>query len=325
MTGKIIRPPKIYIDTNHLINISSLRQGRNLPPGQSVEAYSFVDKCIAQHFGIIFNPFASLEWVEGKATEESAKEIASVIDSAKLKYQFEQDTFVYTREVLDACKTQEPGIRVPQFDIMHLLSDGGSYEAAYGILASQVPDYFEEQDLPDSIKDAKSVPIEIPIASAKEWVKETFLWKERNPERYRGRVERFKAALWEDIERADEYFRCPERYQIEWMKRHLKLDKILTCLNPGCDIDSLLDRISTDQCPAVKLYWNVREKRMRAKTPPKDNDVYDWLFIPVVPYADLVLTERNLREFILQAYESLKSKVVYNATDAVTIMRNWTS
>ena len=56
---------------------------------------------------------------------------------------------------------------------------------------------------------------------------------------------------------------------------------------------------------------------MRSGNPPEDNDVDDYMSIPVVPYADVVLTERNLRAFILQADENLKSKVFYKATDAV--------
>jgi len=63
------RPPKLYIDTNHLINIADLRHNRPLRWG-SPDAYAFVDRCIRQHFGIILNPHAALEWVEGKATKK---------------------------------------------------------------------------------------------------------------------------------------------------------------------------------------------------------------------------------------------------------------
>lgn len=320
----IERPPKLYIDTNHLINIANLRYGRKLPPGQSKEAYTFVDNCIKQHYGIIFNPSAPLEWVEGKATEESAKEIAAVIDSAKLKYQFEQDSFIYAKELLYECHRQDPSIKIPKLPVMHLLSDGGSYEPAYGLLAHQVPDYFREGELPHGVKDAKSVPKQVLVASVREHVKEAFLWKERNPELYRERVEGFKDALSDDIERANEYFKSPKRHRIEWMKRFLKIDKILAAFNPGLDIDNIFVRIAIEECPGVRLYFLAREKRIKAGYAPKDNEVDDWLFLPVVPYADLVLIDSNLREFILQADRSLESKVVCNMTDAVDILKTQT-
>ena len=66
------------------------------------------------------------------------------------------------------------------------------------------------------------------------------------------------------------------------------------------------------------------EKRIKAGYAPKDNEVDDWLFLPVVPYADLVLIDSNLREFILQADRSLESKVVCNMTDAVDILKTQT-
>lgn len=323
--SQILRPPKLYIDTNHLINIANVRDGRKLSTGQSSEAYSFIDKRIHQHFGVIFNPFAPLEWVEGKATEESANQIAAVIDSAKLKYQLEEDSFVYTAEVLNECHQRDSSISVPKLPIMHLLSDGGSFKPAIGTLSKQVPDYFQGCKLLPSVKDAKAIPTEVPICSARRYVAETFRFKDQYPERYKERVEGYKAALQYDIEHADVFFNSRKYFIIEWMKRHLKNARILEAFNPGLDVESALNSVDIENCPAVRLYFRSREKRIRAGNPPNDNDVDDWIFLPVVPYADLVLTERNLRTFILQADGSFKSTVVSDPTEAVAILKKWTS
>lgn len=107
-----------------------------------------------------------------------------------------------------------------------------------------------------------------------------------------------------------------DRYRMDWITRFLKVDRILRAFNPGIDVDDVLPKIDVKYCRAVDLYWKVREKRMKSGNPPNDNDVDDYLFLPVVPYVDIILTERNLRAFILQADKTLESRVFHNASDA---------
>jgi hypothetical protein len=147
-------------------------------------------------------------------------------------------------------------------------------------------------------------------------VKQTFFWKEKNPKTYQERIGGFKASMTEDIKRRDEFFANHTQYQKEWIKRHLKIDRILRAFNPGIDVDDVLPKIDVNYCQAVDLYWKVREKRMMSGNPANDNDVDDYLFLPVVSYADIILTERNLRAFILQADKTLESKVFHNVSDA---------
>jgi hypothetical protein len=248
-----------------------------------------------------------------------------VVDSAKLKYVLEGDTFIYTREILDQCRQQDQNIRVPDFPVLQNLSDNSTLSTALGILASQIPDYLEENQQKRA-QQKGGIPDKIPVFSARGWVEETFVWSQKNPETSQERVDGFNAALSEDIKRQNEYFANPQRYRKDWMKRHLKIDKILKAFNPKIDIDDIidgvLDSIDITKCPAVKLYWNVREKRMKSRNPPQDNDVDDYTFLSGVPYVDIVLTERNLRAFILQADSSLKSKVFAKAMEAVEALKN---
>jgi hypothetical protein len=314
----IQRPPKIYLDTNHLINIANVRRGQELSTRQSEEAYRCIDEGIRSYCGLIFNPYAALEWVEGMATRETAAQIAAVVDSAKLKFLIEADTFVFTREVLDECRRQNTAIKVPDFPALQNLSDSDELISVIGILSTQVPDYLDKADM-ERVQSKGDIPTKLPAYQVQEWVRQTFLWKEKNPETYRGRVDKFKESLSEDIERKDEYFNNSQGYRLGWMKGFLKIDKILKAFNaqPDMDIDDLLKNVDVSACPAVDLYWKVREKRMISGNPPNNNDVDDYMFLPVVPYADIILTERNLRAFILQADKALESKVFHNASDAV--------
>ena len=318
---KIIqRPPKIYLDTRDLINIAKVRKGEKPQPPESEENYRKIDKCIKSYGCLIFNPYAALEWVEGNATIDSARWIAAVVDSAKVKYKFEADYIVYTREILDQCHQQDQSIQVPDFPILQKLSDNESFFSVLGYLATQVPDYLEEEKLERFKQDGK-IPIDIPVFSVREWVEETLNWKENNPKSYQGRVDDFKLSLLEDINRKDEYFNDRQRYRKDWIKRFLKVDKILKTFNPEIDVDGVLDRINTENCLAVSLYWKVREKRMESGKPPEKNDVDDYIYLPVIAYADLILMEKNFRMYILWADSNLKSKVFSDTGDFLNALK----
>jgi len=317
----IARPPKVYLDTNHLINIAKVRRGKKLPVGQSEDDYERIDDFIKSCCGIIFNSSAALEWVEGNATKESAREIAAVVDSANLKYLFEADYLVYTREVLDRCREQNPYIKVPDFPIFQNLSDNSFLISARGILVNQVQDYLGKDEIGE-LEGKEGTPTKVKIGSIKQWVEETLNWKKRNREIYQERVDGFISSLSEDIARKDEYFRDRDNYRRDWIKRFLKIDRILRTFNPGCDVDSILQKIDIEDCPTIALYWTVREKRMKSDLPPNDNDVDDYMYIPIIPYADIVLAERQLRGFVLQADRSLESKVFSKVGDALNALEN---
>jgi hypothetical protein len=316
---KIIqRPPKICLDTNHLINITKVRNGETLSHGQSANDYLRLNEYLKSYCGIIFNPVATMNWVSGGATEESASEIAAVMDSAKLKYMMpEEDYGVYTYEIIDQCRKQIPNIRLPNLPpIPQNISDKSTYILQLNILLNQVPNYLE--DLPG--KRPNNLTENWPVFTVQEWVQEIFKKRQNNPEKFQNRTDGFNAQLSEDINRRDEYFSDPKHYQKEWIKRYPKIDKILKAFNPQIDVDSILDMIDPTKCPAVNLYWKVREKRMKSGNRPHKDDVNDYTYLAVVPYADIVLIEKQLRGFILQADRNLGSKVLKNVADALVAL-----
>jgi hypothetical protein len=318
----IQRPPKIYLDTNHLINIAKVRKGQQPQPSQSEDSYWCMDECIKSYCGLIFNPYAALEWVEGNATKESASGIAAVVDSAQVKYMIEADYLVYTQEILAECQKQKSDIRMPDIPpVLQNISDNSTFRSVLGILVQNVPDFIDKDKL-EQIQKKGKLPITVPALSAGEWTKETFRWKQSNKKIYQERVDGFKDSMSEDIVRQDEYFSNPKQYQRDWTWRLLKIDKILRAFNPGIDVDAVLEKINIEDCPAITLYWTVREKRMRSGLAPNNNDVDDYMYIPVIPYADVVLIERQLRAFILQADKSLESKVFSKVSDAIKALEN---
>lgn len=319
----IRRPPKIYLDTNHLINITRVRKCQGVQLGQSHEEYRRIDECIKSYCGLIFNPVATMDWVGGRATLQDISEIAAVIDSANLKYTMpESDHFVYTYEVLEQCRKQDPSIQVPDLPpILQNISDNNTIRSPFGILVNQVQDYpCVERN--ERIQEDGGLATEEPVFTVQEWAKGIFEQRKANPQDYNKRIDDFKNQLAYDIRNRDTYFRDSKQYRRDWIKRLLKIDKILRAFNSGIDVDSVLEEIDVRDCPAVDLYWAVRERRMRSGNPPNDNDVDDYTYIPVIPYANIVLMEGQLREFVLQADRSLESKVFSNVSDALNALEN---
>lgn len=212
----IQRPPKIYLDTNHLIYITKVRKDQELPEGLSEEHYKDLDECIKSYCGLIFNPVATMDWVGGKATTQSTNEIAVIFDSATLKYTMPlTDELVYIGELLEQCHKLNKGIQVPDLPpLPQILSNNSIILSPLNILVNQVPDYLEEDKLKQLKQDGK-IPIEIPVFSAGKWVQQIFNQMQNNPEKYQSRIDNFMRRFNYDIEHRDEYFRDCNYHRLE--------------------------------------------------------------------------------------------------------------
>src|SRR5208337_580108 len=129
---------------NHLIGITKARRSA------SATAYSSIDGYLRSGcFGIIFSPAAPFDWVDGKATIESAKEIAEIVDSARLQHEIEGDSFVFLHEIQAELRRLEPDIRLPNFDVLFLRDISKAVPRALPVLKNMVPGFFERGELLD--------------------------------------------------------------------------------------------------------------------------------------------------------------------------------
>ncbi len=311
----IHRPPKIYLDTCHLIYITKVRKGAKLK-GLSEKDYERLDECIKSCCGLIFNPAQTMDWIKGKATEQSINEIAAVIDSAKLKYTMPTEVLgVCTQETLLQCKKQNPDIRIPDLPpIIQNISDNCTFRSSLSILTNQVPGY-TKMKLPQG-----GLPEEIPVSTAAEWVEKIFK-KEQNTRCYQKRRSHFMKRFNYDIEHKDKYFENPKFHRIEFIKEELKVDKILEHFNPGVNVGNIIENIDIEKCHALNLFWKCHEIRLReGKSFRKENDVDDYMFIPIVPYATFMLIEKNFKKTIIKADNNLKKKVFFDVSEVLTAL-----
>ena len=326
METLILAAPKIYLDTCHLINIAKVRSGNDQSVLESRwAAYARIDNLIRNcHFGLVFNPAAPLDWLNGNATLESALEIADVVDSAHLQYEFEVDTFVYLHEVLKELRRLDPDLSLPEYEVLHVRACNRTARRALAVLINTVPSFFDEGELVDN---SNELPPDVPFGTAREAVERAWKFKQERPHVFQERVDGYKDAFNRDLDTFGNRSSKPiqSRDFVEWMTRYLRVDRILTALNVDVDVDSLLGNVEISNCPAANLFFNAREKRVRAANAPADNDVDDWLYLPAFAYADLVLTERNLRSFIQQADPALVDNATHEPTRAIEILTKCTA
>ena len=313
----IISPPKLYLDTNHLVNISKIHRGLSLGSSEKYrDNYIFINKCIQEATcALVFNFHATLEWVEGKATEESALQLASIFDKAECVYQLETDTFIYASEVLKECKRVDSSVSFPELPILHYLQKGSQYTPAETIIAQRVPDY----DFGST--DKSSFSDHVPVVSISAHATETLHWKEKNPEVYEERIKGYNETVLQDIKLAGDHFvKFSKEQIIDWLKRFVQIDKILRVANPKAEVDNLLNSIDISGCPATHLNLRIRESLILNKWQPKENDCDDFIYLPVIPYADISLIETWLSKRILQAEEKMKTRVFRKPLDAANAL-----
>lgn len=303
------RPQKVYVDTNHLVNLVRLRHAVSLGTAEKYRsAYETLDKAISGGaLGLIFNLCGPLEWVDDRATVESAREIAAVVESSPLVYLLEEDRFVFLHELLGEIARLDPTLKLPHLPLLPVLSRSGPVQTAHDVLGRTVPGFVPGYDSTTA-------------GTTHDYAEQAMSFRQRQPDEYAERVKGYRDALTHDF-RAELHKSSPRVLFIDWCKRFLKLDLILSHLCPGCDVDKLLKCIDVRRCPGTLLFIKGRTYLVNEKKAPEDNDVDDWVFVPIVPYADIVLTERRMRHILVQIDRTLASKVFSSPDEAVGRLR----
>jgi len=313
--------PKIYLDTNHLINISRVNIGASLGSAEKYrEDYIYINKCIQEaKCAIVFNLSSPLEWVEGNATEQTARQIASIFDKAECIYQAAADTIIYAVETLKECKRIEPSISFPEILELQYLERGSYYTSAEAIIQQHVPSYSF-----GTIK-KPNFPKNVPVMSIKDHAIEALRWSKKNPDICEERIKGYNETLQKDFSLAGDNFKgLSKREIIGWLKRFIQIDKILEeVASPRTNIDDLLNKIDISKCPAINLNIRIRENLIRNKCKPEDNDCDDFIYLPIIPYADISLIEKDMSDRILQVDQSMKTKLFRKPSDAANAIRKF--
>jgi hypothetical protein len=244
---------------------------------------------------------AALEWTENKRTDSQAQHLARIFETAPLVYIFYGDCPVFTYEVLAECRRVKPEIILPELPLLPLAGKKDAWDVLL-----EIPGYLTKEEI--EINKATGDPD--PATSFSEVVSQTHSYTVKFPDRCRKRSEGF----------AEAWARAPESPET-WMNSFLRIDKIIEAYNPNYtneDVSKVLGQVDIKRCPAILLNNAARAlARKRYETPRTENEVDDWMFVPVVPYADLVLADNALADWLWRADPTLKNKVFSDPCKAV--------
>jgi hypothetical protein len=331
-----VRPVRLFLDTNHLIEIERLRSGNEFTKQSADDAKTTAYRKLNARLStgavaLVFDLHVPLEWVDRKGTEKRAKEIARVVDSYPVRYDYDLDKFIWLREVLDECKRTTPKLQVPDFPILQCPSNGDLRANIFAILDKCVPGFFQdtqvsERDHTTQVKTQTAMNlVSVHFGSVLDCVEAACRVKTNSPNRYRERVLGHRAAFDNDSRelhnRKDRKFNKND--VATWLRKYLRVDRILSALNPGVDVDSVLSKVDISRCPGTHLFLKTREMRLRDYTTKrKDSDVGDWSYVPILSYVDVALIEKNLRTYVIQADRKLEERVFAQPIEAAEAIEN---
>ncbi len=297
----IIRPLRTFFDTNHLVNIAHLREGRGLRGGQNgrrVAAYEALDEWIrtGRCTPLFYEPM-SYEWVR-QESPTGARAIAAVLDSGILVKRVLPDPLVFVVEALNEAQRVEPRLGFPGFEVVREFAFDGD-----------LVEWFNEHWPHD---DEKATVLGRPAARGETltvtgFVETLGVHLRAGNDLWQVALDGERHALSQTRQTQVEHGSrgpLPEIVRRHWLKTALSLDVVIQRMAPDLDADDLLGRIDLDACPALQLkldaYWNYA----KATEEPKTGDFVDLSMFAVLPYADVALIENRMHEFLRQARRS---------------------
>ncbi len=305
----IIKPPVVFLDTSHLIEIFNTRKGAF--EGKA-ESYKELDTLLRKgYLGVVFSQFQVLEWIGGDATEKSAREIVAVLDSAALKYQIEDDTFVFLSEVLAECSRIEPSLDLPEIQIIQTWPPDCRKDALMVLW-----EYLESKGVsPDTVlgaEPASKISIKT-MERVSDFVEEALKFKTDFSGSYQERINGFNDMYQEDKNIYRSQKTITNKNRLNWLKKFLKVDTYLGAAGYKNRVDDILEKIEIKNCTAAGLWLKAWENFISNYTRnSKNSDVHDWATVHVATYVDFMLTEGPLRHHITAVDANLGKKVFCN-------------
>lgn len=298
---RFIRPRRLFLDTNHLVNMAHLREGRALRGGQDerrVAAYRTLDEWImtGKCIPLFYEPM-SYEWIR-QGSADGAYRIAAVLDSAVAILRVLPDPLIFVVEALNEAQRIEPRLGFPCFDVVRALAIDGD-------LVQWFNEYWPHEDEKAIVHGRLGARGE--HLSVVAFVGALARLVRTGNDLWQVALDGERHAL--DLTRQTQKEHgssgaLPEVVRRHWLKSALSLDKVIRRLAPGLDADDLLGRIDLGACPALQLkldaYWNYA----KATEKPKSGDLIDISMFAALPYVDVALIENRMHEFVLQARRS---------------------
>ncbi len=292
----VIRPLRLFLDTNHLVNLTHLRQGRTLRGvhlDERAEAYRTIDEWMLTGRCVpVFCETMAYEWVRQK-DPNAPGQIAAIFDTAMCAKRVLADPLIFIVEAMKECQRVAPGLGFPNCEVV---GDFDPNRALIGWFNTHWP---EKNEAPTVAWKRVRFDDNRRVAFAVEAVAEEVRRNDLRDVALAGELHRLKQtrATQRELGASDAILQKVRR---GWLKTALLLDQVLRSMDPAVDTEAILARVRLEACPALLLSVDAYWAYAKANASPKDGDFVDLTMFAVLPYVDVALIENRMHDFVRQ-------------------------
>lgn len=312
----LLVPCRVYLDTNHVINLTRIRAGRTssiAPP--ALASYQRLLRWIKDGWvSLVYNRCLALEWVEAAAIRRNGQmelmEIAKLFDEAHQTngvWEVDIDRVSYVVEVLTALGLDERLSLGPS-----MWQRGSAWSNAW-----KLAQYFDEWKAASG-----ALPPTTSIPSFRDELSGLFQSVVKGRVSTHERIDGWRHAHAESRMVAQRYRVIDHRFFHEFVKSQLQVSVAIAPLLGSVDPRGLLSEIEPTDCPALWLYLRALWFYAREKEVAQDNDADDWTHVHGAILADLCLLEKGVTGYVRKADPAQSKRVFHRVEELETVIQH---
>lgn len=305
-TSSLVTPVRVYVDTNHLINLTRIRCGKTrYIPSTRIAAYRRLNSWLVQGFvRLVYSRAIAIEWCEGVRSHPDGwsglADIARLFEDSHRVcgvWEVDFDRATYAAEALFALGLGET------LDLSPLIwrrGDGWSN-------AWKLRTYFDEWSGADCETPS---PEQFPTFREELFALTQAL--ERGEIDAQERIDGWREAHRQTRETARQFRTIDARFLHAFLEHQLSLSEAIQRIDPECDGRERIRAIQPAQCPILWTYLRAVWMYAKEKEATKVNDADDWGQAHAAVLADATLTERALASYLTAANPSIRERVIFD-------------
>lgn len=295
-TSSIFRPPRVLIDTGHLVEIARMLHGQPVRlPGGWQDAYSTILEFMrnGEVVPLFYEPLA-YEWIQG-TSESRQRELASVLDEAVAVMTVASDHVILRLEATMEAARVAPALG---FQSHSPIRRFGTDPALARWKRSMYPeDASKLIRAPVYATAAGKLTVQSVVRGIAAAVQNGLdAWNEAKS----GHEEAVRTTRTTQA-RYGRPGLPPAHWKRHWLKTALGLDATITLHAPDQNADEIIESMDITRCPAISLKTDVLWQYARRPNEPEENDLIDLATLAPMAYADFTLTEKRLADLVRQS------------------------
>jgi hypothetical protein len=306
----------VFIDTGHLVCLSKVQRGKQAElstrPPEVIAAYRTILEGI--RLGVILPVIGfeqPYEWCpEGRVG--GGREIASVLDLGPPCFEAADHVMAVLMETArEAVRILDPARAAPPAPIRRI-NEPDLCNVFLRENAPQIREHWRHSGLEALYLWCVKLRIDVGVrafSSARKLVECSAQVAAAQIEGDRQSASTFRMGFWQTKDTIRDEETDP---RAALLKRLLRTDLAITLLRGmfvGADLGMVWAGLDLARCPTLDLWTRLWWRYVKGRTSPEDSDAKDIAFLPAYCYADLALTERQMRHFIVQADGSYEARV----------------